>query len=95
MPSGRGGKRGKLGFAIRFHLGRDVEIGQSEDSQSANLILPDGSYWQFRAGSGEVAVEDSIWIDGHGSPVPTQQLVIEGMVSRGGGNFAWLLKKMG
>ena len=30
-----------------------------------------------------------------GRPVPVQQLVVQGLVSRGGGNFAWLLKKMG
>jgi uncharacterized heparinase superfamily protein len=46
-------------------------------------------------GSGEIAIEESIWADGQGRPVPVQQIVIQGMVSRGGGNFAWLLKKMG
>ena len=95
LPSGRKGRRGKLSFAIRFHLGPDIEIARSEDGQGASLALADGSHWQFRAGSGEVSVEDSIWIDGQGRPVPIQQLVIQGMVSRGGGNFAWLLKKMG
>jgi len=94
LPSGRKGRRGKLSFAIRFHLGHDVEVARSDDGQGASLSLPDGSYWQFRAGAGEVSVEDSIWIDGQGRPIPIQQLVIQGMVSRGGGNFAWLLKKM-
>jgi uncharacterized heparinase superfamily protein len=56
--------------------------------------MPDGSYWQFRAG-GQVTVEESIWADGQGRPQPIQQLVLQGLVSRGGGNFAWLLKKMG
>lgn len=94
LPSGRKGRRGKLSFAIRFHLGTDIEIARSEDGQGASLALADGSHWQFRAGAGEVSVEDSIWIDGQGHPIPAQQLVIQGMVSRGGGNFAWLLKKM-
>jgi len=95
VPTGRKGKRGKVGYAIRFHLGAGIEVGLSEDRQGVGLALPDGSYWQFRAGSGEVRVEDSLWIDGEGRPVPVQQLVLQGMVSRGGGNFAWLLKKMG
>lgn len=95
VPTGRRGKRGKVGFAIRFHLGPGIEIGLSEDGQGVGLALPDGSYWQFRAGTGEVTVEDSLWIDGLGRPVPVQQLVLQGLVSRGGGNFAWLLKKMG
>ena len=95
VPNGRKGKRGKVAFAVRFHLGPDVEAGLSEDGQGAGLVLPDGSYWQFRSGSGEVTIEDSIWVDGHARPMPIQQLVLQGLVSRGGGNFSWLLKRMG
>ncbi len=95
VPNGRKGKRGKVAFAIRFHLGPDVEAGLSDDGQGAGLALADGSYWQFRVGEGEVTIEDSIWVDGHARPVPVQQLVLQGLVSRGGGNFSWLLKKMG
>ena len=95
VPSGGKGKKGKVGFAIRFHLGPGIEVGLSEDGQGAGLALPDGSYWQFRSGGGQVTVEESLWVDGHGRPQPVQQLVLQGLVSRGGGNFAWLLKKMG
>lgn len=95
VPTGRKGRRGKVGFAIRFHLGPNIELGYSEDGQGVGLALPDGSYWQFRTGACEIAIEDSIWVDGGGRPMPVQQLVLQGMVSRGGGNFAWLLKKMG
>ena len=94
LPTDRKGKRGKIGYAIRFHLGPHIEVRLSEDGQGAGLALPDGSYWQFRSGSGELTIEDSLWVDGDARPVPIQQLVIQGMVSRGGGNFAWLLKKM-
>ena len=95
VPTGRRGKRGKVSFAVRFHLGPGVEAGLTADGQGAGLALPDGSYWQFRSGGGEILLEDSIWADGQGRPVPVQQLVLQGLVSRGGGNFAWLLKKMG
>lgn len=95
VPNGRKGKRGKVGYAIRFHLGPDIEVGLAEDGQGAGLALPDGSYWQFRSGGGEVTVEESLWADGQGRPMAVQQLVVQGLVSRGGGNFAWLLKKMG
>lgn len=94
IPAGGKGKSGKVAFAIRFHLGPGIEVGLSEDGQGAGLAMPDGSYWQFRAG-GQVTVEESIWADGQGRPQPIQQLVLQGLVSRGGGNFAWLLKKMG
>ena len=93
------GKSGKVGYAIRFHIGHGIDVGLAEDGQGAGLALPDGSYWQFRiGGNGEgaqVAIEESIWADGQGRPQPIQQLVVQGLVSRGGGSFAWLLKKMG
>jgi len=95
VPAKGKGARGKVAFAIRFHLGPGIEIGLSPDGQGVGLALPDGSYWQFRAGGGEVAVEDSLWADAQGRPVGTRQIVVQGMVSRGGGTFAWLFKKMG
>lgn len=102
VPVSRKGKRGRIGFAIRFHLGRGVEAHLSEDRRGASLLTPDGRLWQFRlrgdaAGAKEVALicEDSLWVDGDGKPHATEQLVIEGMTSRGGGQFSWLLKKMG
>lgn len=95
VPNGRKGKRGKVAFAIRFHLGPGIEARLSEDGQGAGLALGDGSYWQFRVGEGELAIEDSIWVDGQARLMPVQQLVMQGLVSRGGGNFSWLLKKMG
>ncbi|MGN6356625.1 MAG: heparinase II/III family protein [Novosphingobium sp.] len=95
VPTGRKGKRGKVSFAVRFHLGPGIEVGLSEDRQGAGLVLPDGSYWQFRSGGAEIRVEESIWIDGNGRPQPVQQILLQGLISRGGGNFAWLLKKMG
>ncbi len=98
-PSGRKGQRGKIGFAIRFHLGQGVEAGLSEDRRGAGLALVDGSYWQFRlggdSGEAEIGIEDSLWTDGHGRPRATSQLVVEGLTARSGGRFPWLLKRMG
>ncbi|RYG95157.1 MAG: hypothetical protein EON57_17120, partial [Alphaproteobacteria bacterium] len=59
------------------------------------LALPDGTYWQFRSAGAQVTVEESLWVDGNARPVPVQQLVIQDLVSRGGGNFSWILKRMG
>ena len=102
VPSAKNGKRGKIAFALRFHLGRGVEVQLSGDKRGASLLLPDGRLWQFRlggdrAGSGAVtlAAEDSLWVDGDGRPHATEQLVIEGLALRSGGQFSWLLKKTG
>ena len=46
-------------------------------------------------GAAQVAVEESLWVDGEGKPHPVQQVVIQGMTQRSGGQFSWLLKKMG
>lgn len=99
VPAGKGGKCGKIGFAIRFHIGPGIELGLSEDGRGAGLALPDGSYWQLRLGqTGDgvtLAIEESLWVDGHGRPQPIEQLVIQGLTPRSGGSFAWLFKKMG
>lgn len=102
VPSAKNGKRGKITFALRFHLGRGVEVQLSGDKRGASLLLPDGRLWQFRlggdrAGAGEITLsaEDSLWIDGDGRPHATEQLVIEGLALRSGGQFSWLLKKTG
>ncbi len=99
VPESRKGKRGKIGYAIRFHLGAGVEARLAEDHCGAGLLLPDGNYWHFRIAGDDrgarVGLEDSLWVDGDGKPHATQQLVIEGLTSRGGGQFSWLFKKMG
>ncbi|WP_170003536.1 heparinase II/III family protein [Pseudopontixanthobacter vadosimaris] len=103
IPAGKPGKRGKIGFALRFHVGPGADLRLSDDRRGASLGLPDGSTWQFRTGTnnesddlgGEVSVEESLWVDALGRPQPVQQMVIQGLTSRGGGSFTWLLKKMG
>jgi uncharacterized heparinase superfamily protein len=99
VPAGKKGKRGKIAFAIRFHVGPGIELGLSQNGRGAGLALPDGSYWQFRCGElGEgvtLSIEESLWVDGQGRPQPIEQLVIQGLAPRAGAAFSWLLKKMG
>jgi uncharacterized heparinase superfamily protein len=95
VPSGRRAKRGKIPYAIRFHLGLGIEATLTDSKRGVHLAVPDGSYWQFLSISGEVTIDESLWVDGDGRPHAVQQLVIEGMESRGGGSFSWLLKKLG
>lgn len=99
LPRNQKGKRGKIDFAIRFHLGPRVEARLAEDKAGASLLLPNGSLWQFRMSAdghgASLALEESLWVDGDGRPHPVQQLVIQGLTSRSGGQFSWLFKKMG
>jgi uncharacterized heparinase superfamily protein len=95
VPAARRAKRGKVPYAIRFHLGAGIEATLTGSKRGVHLALPDGSYWQFLSVNDEVSIDESLWVDGEGRPHPVQQLVIEGMESRGGGSFSWLLKKLG
>ncbi|GAB5348626.1 heparinase II/III family protein [Alteriqipengyuania sp. 357] len=98
LPASKRGKRGKVGYAIRFHLGAGIVARLSEDRKGAGLALPDGSHWQFRVAgeyTGTLSIEDSLFVDAHGRPQPIQQLVLQGMAPRSGGSFAWLFKRMG
>lgn len=93
VPAGRKG-RGKVPYAMRFHLGPGVEVGLSSSNRGATLALPDGGYWQFLAGEHDLEIDESLWVDGDGRPHPVQQLVMQGLASRGGASFSWLLKKI-
>ncbi len=95
IPSGRKGKRGMVPYALRFHLGPQVSLKLTDNGRGATLSLPDGSYWQFITGAEQLESEESLWVDGEGRPHPVEQLVIQGLASRGGGSFSWLLKRMG
>ena len=92
--TGRKGKRGTIGIALRFHLGPGIDVGQSADGLGATLVLPDGGLWQFRSGRDPVSIEDSLWSDGNGRPVGIRQLVVNAKISRSGETFSWLFKKM-
>lgn len=94
VPTGRRGKRGMIGVALRFHLGPHIELAQGRDGLGVTLALPDGSLWQFRSGRDPVTLEESLWSDGMGRPLATRQLVISAKVPRSGESFSWLLKKM-
>lgn len=94
VPTGRRGKRGMIGVALRFHLGPHVELAQGRDGLGVTLALPDGSLWQFRSGRDPVVLEESLWADGMGRPSATRQLVIPAKIPRSGETFSWLLKKM-
>ena len=93
LPTGRRGRGGSTGFAVRFHLGRGVQVSPTADGQAALLRLPGGTLWQFRCRGGALSVEDSLWIDAEGRPVPTHQLVVSGEAAAGGATIGWALKR--
>ena len=93
LPQGRRRKLGVVPFAVRFHLGAQVEASPTADGLAALLRLPGGALWQFRCRGGTLTIEDSLWIDGEGRPIATQQLVVSGEAPAGGANVSWALKR--
>jgi uncharacterized heparinase superfamily protein len=95
LPVGRRKRPGETPFVIRFHLGRGLSPTITADGLGALLRLPDGPLWQFRASAGNLAIEDSLWVDGTGRPHPTQQLALSEATGPGGTSIGWLFKHMG
>ncbi len=91
----RATKADDIPYAIRFHLGLGIEAHLTQDKQGALIRGEDGVLWQLRSPAGELEIDESIWVDGRGRPHPTQQVIMSGTVTRGGGSFAWVIKKMG
>jgi len=49
--------------------------------------------WNFRCRGAMLSIEESLAIDGSGTPVPTIQLVIVGETSALGTSVAWQLRR--
>ena len=93
LPEGRRRSPGTTPFTIRFHLGRGVEASRTADELGAVLRVPGGAMWQFRTKGESLALEESLWIDGDGRPIATQQLVLSGHAEPGGATVSWVLKR--
>jgi uncharacterized heparinase superfamily protein len=93
LPADKRKRKGTTPFAVRFHLAPAVEVVRTADGQAAILRLPGGQLWQFRCKGGTLEVEESIWIDAAGKPVPTRQLAITGESLAGGANVSWLFHR--
>jgi uncharacterized heparinase superfamily protein len=82
----------KLPFAVRFHIHPDVRVSRLEGG-GILLKLPGGEGWRFRAGGGEVLVEESVYLGG-GVVRRTEQLVISGMVRESPAEVAWVFEQI-
>ncbi len=84
---------GPVDAAIRFHLAPAVEVSPGSDGKGALLRLGGETIWQFHARGGDVAIEDSLWIDGEGIPRESYQLVIQTEALPGGADIGWMFRR--
>ncbi|MBB3764756.1 heparinase II/III family protein [Sphingomicrobium lutaoense] len=92
-PKGRRKIKGELPFAIRFHLAPGVEPTPTADGMGAILRSEGAPPWNFRCHGAPLTIEESLHVTGRGEPNPTQQLVINGEVSRLGVEIGWQLRR--
>jgi len=86
----RSARDGRIGFAARFHLHPLVGVDLDQGRGFVILTLPSEEAWLFRAGGGEVAVEESVWFDAAAAePEPAQQVVVRAEVSGYFGQVTW------
>jgi uncharacterized heparinase superfamily protein len=90
---GRRKVRESVPFAIRFHLAPGVEATTTADGMGAILRSSGAPPWNFRCRGAMLQVEESLFVNGRGQPVPTLQLVVVGEVSAIGGEIAWQFRR--
>jgi uncharacterized heparinase superfamily protein len=95
LPAGRRRHGAPVPFVVRFHLAPGVEVTNTADGLGALLRIEDGPAWQFRCRGGTLASEPSLWVDPHGRPGASAQLVITGEAAPGGASVNWVLKRAG
>jgi uncharacterized heparinase superfamily protein len=93
IARGRKKIRESAPYAARFHLAPGVEATITADGMGAILRSKGAPPWNFRCRGGNLAVEESLWIDGRGHPHASTQLVIVGEVSALGGEIGWQLRR--
>ncbi len=93
IAKGRRKIREAAPYAIRFHLAPGVEATVTADGMGAILRSSGAPPWNFRCRGAMLQVEESLFIDGRGQPIPTLQLVVVGEISAIGGEIAWQFRR--
>ena len=93
VAKGRRKIREAAAYAVRFHLAPGVEATATADGMGAILRSPGAPPWNFRCRGAMLTVEESLVVDGTGTPRQAAQLVIVGEVSGLGGEIAWQLRR--
>jgi uncharacterized heparinase superfamily protein len=93
IAKGRKRIRESAPYAVRFHLAPGVEATVTADGMGAILRSKGAPPWNFRCRGGNLAVDESLWVDGRGIPQRTIQLVVSGEVSALGGEMGWQFRR--
>jgi uncharacterized heparinase superfamily protein len=93
IPKGRKKIREAAAYVVRFHLAPGVEATITADGMGAILRTKGAPPWNFRCRGANLSVEESLWVDGRGTPRRTIQLAVGGEVSALGGEIGWQFRR--
>jgi uncharacterized heparinase superfamily protein len=85
-------QREAISFTLRFHLHPEIRMSRLEGGAML-LKLPNGEGWRFRAGGGELDIQESIYAGGE-TLRRTEQLVVTGEVHDGPVEAAWVFEQI-
>ncbi len=90
LVEGSGGKN----FAIRFHLHPAVHASQVQGRSAILLKLAGGSGWQFQASGAALALEESVYLSGHGEARRCEQIILSGPLHGDGAQVKWRFHRL-
>jgi uncharacterized heparinase superfamily protein len=85
-------RRDPILFAARFHIHPDVRMSPSQGG-GILLKLPSGEGWRFRAGGGNVQIEESIYL-GSATARRAEQLVVTAQMRDQPAEIAWTFEQI-
>ena len=84
LPAGGWARISNATICAALHPGHDTR-------NKVRKILPDPC--NFRCRGGNLAIEESLWIDGRGQPHRIGQLAVVGEISALGGEIGWQFRR--
>jgi uncharacterized heparinase superfamily protein len=93
LATGKRRKRDPIPFTTRFHLAPGAEVTSTADGQGALIRIRGGNAWHFRCRGGQLAIEESLYIDGAVRQHASTQLVMSGESPPDGITTSWHFKR--
>jgi uncharacterized heparinase superfamily protein len=91
----RRASRGRLGFALRFHLHPGLRAELDPAREMVLLTLGSGDEWLLQVGGGAVELEESVYFEADAAaPQPTTQVVVRAEVVEYLGQVTWSIGRI-
>lgn len=84
----------ELPYAVHFHVHPDCRVERGATRDSCRIRVSDGQVWVFKADTGLISIEDSLYFVDSAGPRPTLQIVVRGTM-RGPVEIRWELAVQG